>query len=34
MRIYHGSDVTVKTPKILTANRLLDFCKYADVKQI
>ena len=25
MRIYHGSDVVVKIPKILTANRLLDF---------
>lgn len=25
MRIYHGSDVAVKTPRILTANRLLDF---------
>jgi len=25
MRIYHGSDVVVKTPKILAANRLLDF---------
>jgi len=25
MRIYHGSDVVVKTPKIQAANRLLDF---------
>jgi len=25
MTIYHGSDTPVKTPKILTSNRLLDF---------
>jgi len=25
MLLYHGSDIVVKTPKILTANRFLDF---------
>jgi len=25
MLVYHGSDIAVKTPKILTANRFLDF---------
>jgi len=25
MILYHGSDVAVKDPKILTANRFLDF---------